>query len=160
MDYLLIVLGALLILLGLLGCILPILPGPPLSFVGLLLSYFTRFGGFSHSLLIWTGIAAFAVTILDFSLPVWTTKKFGGTKRGIWGATLGLVLGIFVLPPIGIIIGPFLGAFVGELTGGETQGKALRSATGSFVGFLLGTGLKFAVSGTITYYFVVESFVR
>jgi hypothetical protein len=160
MDYLLTVLGALLVLFGLLGCILPILPGPPLSFAGLLLSYFSRFGNFSHSLLIWTGLAALLVTVLDYLLPIWTTKKLGGTKRGIWGATLGLVLGFFILPPLGVVVGPFFGAFIGELSGGEPKSKALRSALGSFIGFLLGTGLKLAVSGTITYYFVVELFVR
>jgi uncharacterized protein YqgC (DUF456 family) len=110
MDYLLTVLGALLVLFGLLGCILPILPGPPLSFAGLLLSYFSRFGNFSHSLLIWTGLAALLVTVLDYLLPIWTTKKLGGTKRGIWGATLGLVLGFFILPPLGVVVGPFFGA--------------------------------------------------
>ncbi|MHC1704145.1 MAG: DUF456 domain-containing protein [Tenuifilaceae bacterium] len=160
MDYFLLVVASILIITGLIGCILPILPGPPLSFGGLLLLYFTRFGHFDSSILIWTGIFSLIVTILDLVLPVWTTKKLGGTKRGVWGATIGLIIGIFILPPIGIIAGPFFGALIGEMTSKEKSGKALQSAIGSFLGFLLGTGLKLTVSGVITYYFVVESFLR
>ena len=106
------------------------------------------------------GIAAAVVTVLDYVFPVWATKKFGGSKRGVWGATIGLVVGIFFFPPIGIIVGPFVGAFIGEYTSPENKSNALKSAIGSFIGFLLGTGLKFAVSGVITYYFVVELFIR
>ncbi len=160
MDYFLLIVASVLIITGLIGCILPILPGPPLSFAGLLLLYFTKFGQFDSSILIWTGIFALVVTILDLVLPIWTTKKLGGTKRGVWGATIGLILGTFIFPPIGIIAGPFFGALIGEMTSNEKNGKALQSAIGSFLGFLLGTGLKLTVSGVITYYFVVESFLR
>lgn len=161
-DYFLITLGIVLIILGLLGCILPILPGPPLSWGGLLLSYFTSYGNFSSNLLIWTGVLALLVTIIDYILPIWATKKMGGTNRGVWGATIGLVVGIFLFPPIGIIVGPFVGAFIGEFTNKYSDKKSnpWLSATGSLIGFLLGTGLKFAISGIITYHFVVETFLR
>ena len=160
MDYLLLSLGIILIILGLLGCILPVIPGPPLSFAGILLGHFTRWGQIKTEWLVLMVIAAAVATALDYILPIWATKKFGGSKRGVWGATIGLVVGIFFFPPIGIIIGPFLGAFLGEFTSTENKNNALKSAIGSFIGFLLGTGLKFAVSGVITYYFITELFIR
>jgi uncharacterized protein YqgC (DUF456 family) len=148
------------IILGILGCILPVLPGPPLSFLAILILHFTRWGDIETNLLIIFALAAIAATVFDYILPVWATKKFGGSKRGVWGATIGLVVGIFFFPPIGIIIGPFVGAFIGELSAKNTNQAALKSALGSFIGFLLGTGLKFAVSGVITYQFVVELFIK
>ncbi|MDY0254793.1 MAG: DUF456 domain-containing protein [Tenuifilaceae bacterium] len=160
MDYLLIVIAAILIVLGLLGCILPVIPGPPLSFGGLLLLHFTQWGPIHSDILVWLGIAAAVATVLDYIFPVWTTKRFGGSKRGVWGSTIGLVVGLFFFPPFGIIIGPFVGAFVGEVTANQNQRSALKSALGSFVGFLLGTGLKFAVSGVTSYYFIMELFLR
>lgn len=160
MDILLIIIASILIILGIAGCIVPVLPGPPLSYVGLLILHFTKWGNIQLNLLLWLGIIAGIVTILDYILPVWATRRFGGTKRGVWGATLGLFAGLFLLPPYGIIVGPFLGAFLGELSARQEHQKALRSALGSFAGFVLGTGLKFAVSGVITYYFFVELFVK
>ncbi|MDX9771772.1 MAG: DUF456 domain-containing protein [Tenuifilaceae bacterium] len=160
MDYILIIVAAILIVLGLLGCILPVIPGPPLSFGGLLILHFTRWGAINSDLLLWLGIAAAVATALDYVFPIWATKRFGGSKRGVWGSTIGLVVGLFLFPPFGIIIGPFVGAFIGEVTANQNQRSALKSAFGSFVGFLLGTGLKFAVSGVTTYYFVKELFLR
>ncbi len=159
MDYLLIGLAFPLIILGILGCILPVIPGPPLSFVGILLLHFTRWGNINSELLVWLGIAAAVATVLDYVFPIWATKKLGGSKRGVWGSTIGLIIGLFFFPPLGIIIGPFVGAFIGEVTSNQDQRTALKSAFGSFVGFLLGTGLKFAVSGVTTYYFFKELFV-
>jgi uncharacterized protein len=160
MDYLLIIVAGLLIVLGLLGCILPVIPGPPLSFGGLLILHFTRWGFIESNILLWLGIAAAVATVLDYILPIWATKKFGGSKRGVWGSTIGLIVGLFFFPPFGIIAGPFIGAFIGEVTARQNQSSALRSALGSFIGFLLGTGLKFAVSGLTTYYFINELFIR
>jgi uncharacterized protein YqgC (DUF456 family) len=160
MDYVLIAIASILIILGILGCILPVIPGPPLSFGGILILHYTRWGDIEENLLIWLALAAGVATILDYILPVWATKKFGGTKRGVWGATIGLIAGLFFFPPIGIIIGPFLGAFLGEMSSKRKHDKALRSALGSFIGFLLGAGLKFAVSGVITYYYIMELAVR
>lgn len=158
MDYFLIIIAVLLILFGLLGCILPVIPGPPLSFVGLLLVHFTHWGPVDSNILIWLGIGAAVATVLDYIFPIWATKRFGGSKRGIWGSTIGLIIGLFLFPPFGIIIGPFAGAFIGEITANQDQRTAFKSAIGSFVGFLLGTGLKFAISGLTTYYFFKELF--
>ena len=94
---------------------------------------------------------------MDYVLPIWTTRKFGGSKRGVWGATIGLLVGLF-FGPWGIIIGPFLGAFIGEMTANNDHNKAFRSAVGSFVGFLVGVGAKFAACGIMFFYFIKEIF--
>lgn len=159
MDYFIVIIAGLLIIIGLVGCIVPVLPGPPLSWVGLILLKLSVFGAdISSDVIISTAVFAALVTLLDYLLPIWTTKKFGGSKRGVWGATIGLLIGMFLFPPIGIIVGPFAGAYIGEATGIDKSINPWKSALGSFVGFLLGTGIKFAVSGYITYIFIVEVF--
>ena len=157
MDFVLITIAGILVLTGIVGCIVPAIPGPPLSYAGIIILHFTRWGGLTPKLLIWLGIVTIAVTIMDYILPIWATRKFGGSKRGVWGSIIGLVVGLF-FAPWGIIIGPFLGAFIGEMTSNNDTSKALRSAAGSFIGFLLGTGAKFAVCGVILYYFIIELF--
>jgi len=156
MDYVLIGLGVVFIISGILGCVLPIIPGPPLSYVGLLLLHLSeRYQFTSKFLIIWAVITA-VVYALDYIIPVWGTKKFGGSKRGVWGSIIGLVIGLFLFPPFGIIIGPFVGAVIGELTAGKDQSAALKSGLGSFIGFLTGTLLKLITSGMMTWYFFKE----
>ena len=157
MDIFLITLSITLLLSGIIGCIVPILPGPSLSFIGLLLFHFTRWGGLSVNILIWLGVVTAIITVIDYVLPIWTTKKFGGTKRGVLGAALGLIVGLF-FAPLGIIIGPFLGAFIGEMTANNNSDQAFRSAIGSFVGLLFGTVAKLTVSFVMVYYFVKTLF--
>ncbi len=156
MDILLIILGSTLILVGIVGCFLPVVPGPPLSWMGILFLYFTENTSISNSFLWWWLVIAILVSVLDYFIPVWGTKKFGGTKMGVRGSMIGLIIGIF-FPPIGIIVGPFLGALVAELIhDAHDTSKALKSAFGSFVGFILSTGLKLGVSLTLTWYFVLD----
>ena len=160
MDYFLLFLCIILIVSGIIGCFLPVLPGPPLSFGALLILQATHFGNATHKLLWILGGLAVLVTVLDYVIPVWGTKKWGGSKAGVTGATIGLIIGLF-LGPIGIIAGPFLGAVVGELTIGKTSHQALKSGIGSLIGFLLGTALKFALSLSITVIFfkqVIQNF--
>jgi uncharacterized protein len=154
MDYFLLVLAILLIITGLLGCVLPVLPGPPFSFLGLLLIHFTRFADFSISFLVIAAVIAIIVTILDYIVPIWGTKKFGGTKAGMWGATIGLIIGMVFLGPLGMIFGPLFGAIIGELTQGAKSNVAIKAGLGSFLGFLLGVGLKLAASIYMTYHFI------
>lgn len=157
-DYILVATGIIFIIVGLIGCILPIIPGPPLSFIGLLFLHFTGFRDFTSNFLLLMGIVAIVVTIIDYIVPIWGTKKFGGSKAGVWGATLGLIVGIFFFPPIGIIIGPLAGAVIAEMTRGKEFNKSFRAGLGSLVGFLLGTGIKLMASGIMTYYFFKELF--
>jgi uncharacterized protein len=152
-DYVLLILGIITMILGIIGCLVPVLPGPPLSFLGLLLLHFSKFGHFSSTTLILFGSLAVIVSVLDYLVPVWGTKKFGGTKYGTRGATVGLVIGIF-LGPVGIIAGPLIGAFVGEMLFKDDVNYALKAGFGSLVGFLTGIGLKLAASLYMTFYFV------
>ena len=154
-DYLLLISGILLMILGIIGCLVPVLPGPPLSFIGLILLHLSRFGQFQASTLIILGVIAVVVTILDYIVPIWGTKKFGGSKYGTRGATVGLIIGLF-LGPAGIIIGPFMGAFAGEMIFKDDIRYALKAGFGSLLGFLTGIGLKLAASFIMTFYFVKE----
>jgi uncharacterized protein YqgC (DUF456 family) len=144
---------------GILGGVLPVLPGPPLSYIGLLLLHFTERYHFSERFLIIWAVITVLVYALDYVIPVWGTKRYGGSKRGVWGSIIGLIVGLFFFPPFGIIIGPFIGAVLGELSSGKDSGSALRSGFGSFVGFLAGTLLKLITSGLMTWYFGKELFL-
>ncbi|MBI9035032.1 MAG: DUF456 domain-containing protein [Bacteroidales bacterium] len=158
MDWLWISIGAILMVVGLIGCILPIIPGPPISFFGLLMMQLTEKYGFSSKFILIWALVATAVTVLDYVVPVWGTKKYGGSKKGVWGSMIGLFLGLLFFPPLGIIIGPFMGAFVGELMAGKQSSDALRSGFGSFLGFLAGTLLKIIASGWMFWAFFAQLF--
>ena len=155
MDYFLLILAILMMLIGLAGCILPIIPGPPISWIGLLLIEFSRFGNFSSRYLLITALIAIAVTALDYLIPIWSTKKFGGSKAGMWGATIGMIVGI-IFSPIGMILGAFAGAVVGEAIEGKDSTSAFKSGFGTFIGFMLGIGLKLITSIIFTFHFVKE----
>jgi hypothetical protein len=150
MDILLSILAIACLLIGLIGSLLP-LPGPPLSFLGMLFLQATSFVDFSSQLLWTLGIATVAVTVLDYFVPIWGLKKFGGSKAGIWGSTIGLLIGMF-MGPLGIFIGAFAGGLVGELAAGKDSAQATKAAFGSFVGFLFGTGLKMALCVVMIWY--------
>ncbi|MBE0677934.1 MAG: DUF456 domain-containing protein [Bacteroidales bacterium] len=153
MDYFLLALAIVLMIVGIAGCLLPVLPGPPLSYLGLVVLHFTRFADISKNLFIILAIVAVVVTIIDYVVPIWGTRRFGGSKYGMRGATVGLIIGLF-LGPWGIIIGPFIGAVVGELIFKDDIKYALKAGFGSLLGFLTGVGLKLAASLLITFYFV------
>ncbi|MFO7864573.1 MAG: DUF456 domain-containing protein [Salinivirgaceae bacterium] len=157
-EVLLFSLAGILLLVGLIGCILPIIPGPPISFIGILVLEATEKVDFSSNFLLTMFVLAAVVTALDYIIPVWGTKRFGGTRAGVIGSTLGLILGLVFFPPLGIIIGPFVGAVIGEMVQKDDLSKALRSGIGSFIGFLLGTGLKLVVSSIMIYYYFKEVF--
>ena len=140
MDILLVFFGVLFMVLGIIGSFIPILPGPLTSWVGLLLIHLTEAIPFHHALIGITLIVAILINVLDYIIPVLGTKKFGGSKYGIYGTTIGLIVGLIYLGPFGIIIGPFVGALVGELIYDQRDSKkAIKSAFGSFLGFLFST---------------------
>lgn len=148
---------------GLIGSIVPGIPGPPVSWVGLLLAYFC--GGLNGSgnpmsltfLLVWLAIVI-VVTVLDYVLPAWFTRVTGGHKAAAVGAIVGLFAGLFI-PPVGMIAGSIIGAFLAELFV-EDRGvwDSFKASMGAFLGFIFTTGMKFIVSGVIAYYIFVYSF--
>lgn len=142
MDILLVSIGFILMLVGILGSVLPVLPGVPISWLGLLMIYLAPSVDFEWGFLTITFIIAALLYVLDYIIPAIGTKKFGGSRYGMIGATLGLFIGIIAPIPFGIIIGSFAGAFVGELLNVKTRHNALRAAFGSFVGFLASTFMK------------------
>ncbi len=147
MDTFLILLGFILMIVGIIGSFLPILPGPITSWFGLLALHLTDRIPMNKTLLIITLIIAIVIFSLDYIIPAIGTKKFGGSKYGVIGTTVGLLLGLLFFPPFGIIIGPFLGALVGELIYNRTDGKrAVKAAFGSLLGFLTSTFIKFIVA--------------
>jgi hypothetical protein len=154
MDTFLIISGIILLLAGIAGCIFPFLPGPPLAYGSLILLQISKYEPFTEKFLIIWALVTTAVVIADYYIPIWGTKKFGGTKGGVWGATIGLVVGIFFFPPLGLIIGPFIGAFAGEIINNQDSNKAFRSAIGSFVGFVAGTLMKLGITIVMGYYFI------
>lgn len=156
MDVTIVVLGAILIVLGIVGCFLPVLPGPPLGFAGILLLHFTPMAHFSTAFLVILGAVVLVVSLLDYLVPVFGAKKFGGSRMGIIGCVVGLVLGIFFFPPIGIIVGPFVGAIAGELINGDDFNQALKSGFGSFLGYVFGTGVKLAVCLVMAYFYLIR----
>lgn len=146
--------------LGIIGSVVPALPGPPLSWIGLLFMYI--WGGTngagdpmsSKFLLVWLGVTIL-VTVLDYVVPAWFTKVTGGSKYAGWGAIIGLFVGMLI-PPVGIILGAVLGAFLAELLiAGKGAVASIKSAAGAFVGFLFGTGIKLIASGLMMYYIIV-----
>lgn len=148
MDILLTILGFVFMLVGILGSFLPVLPGPPLSWVGLLLLYLTTAVENNWWVLGITLVIALGIVALDYIIPAMGTKKFGGSKKGVIGTTIGLVVAIFfpIFGVFGIIIWPFIGAFIGELLNKADHKTAAKAAFGSFLGFLTGTFIKFLVS--------------
>lgn len=153
MDTFLILTGIVLLLSGIAGCIVPFLPGPPLAYGSLILLQVSSYKPYSEKFLVIWALVTIAVVIADYYIPIWGTKKFGGTKGGVWGATIGLIIGMFFFPPIGLIAGPFIGAFAGEMLNNQDSSKAFRSAIGSFIGFIAGTLMKLGISIVMGYYF-------
>lgn len=144
MDILFVVIGFFLMLLGILGSILPVIPGTPISWAGLIVLFLAPSLEFDWTFITITGIVAIFIYVMDYIIPAMGTKKFGGSRAGAWGTTIGLIVGIIAPIPLGILIGPFLGALIGELIFNETEGpKAFKAALGSFIGFLASTFMKF-----------------
>lgn len=142
MEYVLLILGLVLILFGIIGSLLPALPGPPVSWVGLLLIYLIPAIKINYWILGLTLILTIVIAVLDYVLPSKGTKHFGGTKYGVCGTNIGLIIGLF-FPPFGFVIGPFLGAFAGELIYNSKDAKgAFKAAVGSFLGLLASSFMK------------------
>ena len=146
MDILLLVIAFILMLIGIIGCIVPGLPGTPIAYAGLWIAQLTERVDFSWQFLLIWGIITVVISVLDYIVPAWGTKRYGGTKWGVWGSTIGVFVGLFA-GPWGVILGPLVGAVIGELLGGKAAQEALRAGWGSFIGILFGTIIKLIACG-------------
>lgn len=163
MMYVLIVAAILLSLIGIVGAVVPGIAGTPFSFLALLAMSFVDGIDYSARFLLIMGLIGAVVFAVDYVVPIWGTKKLGGTKAGVRGSTIGLFLGLFItfVFPIGfiaVLLGPFIGAYIGEKSAGTADHLAWKSALGSFVGFLLGTGIKI-VYACVCIYFIVRDLI-
>jgi len=151
----LIVIGFIFLIIGIVGCILPGMAGPPFSFLALiLLSIAKKWEAFSAQfLLIMAGITL-VVMALDYVMPAAGARKFGSSRAGFWGAMIGMIVGLIYAPPLGMIIGAFLGAFAAEYIAGKPGFEALRAGWGVFLGVMVATILKLVASGVMTFYFI------
>ena len=149
MDILLLIIAFLFMLIGIIGCIVPGLPGTPIAYVGMWIAQATERVDFTwQTLLIW-GIVTIVVSVLDYVIPAWGTKRYGGTRWGVWGSTIGVFVGLF-FGAAGVILGPLVGAIIGELMSGQEFSKALKAGWGSFVGIFFGTIIKLICCGMMT----------
>jgi uncharacterized protein YqgC (DUF456 family) len=151
-----IVIGSILMLLGLAGSVLPVLPGPPLSFIGIfLLALLKHFSPpLTPTLVIILAIITILVIAMDYVIPLLGAKRYGASKWGVWGSVLGMAVGIF-WSPFAMLLGAFVGAVVVEWLVGKKNGEALRAGWGVVMGTLFATILRLGVSGMMTYFFVL-----
>jgi len=156
-EFAILIVGLLLNGLGILGCIIPAIPGPLFSWSSLLLFYFLPDNEVSTTVLIILVILMLIVTALDYVVPVLGAKKFGSSHQGIIGGMIGIVVGLFFFPPIGIILGPLVGTIIGDLIAGGTFVKALNSGVGSLLGFIVGTSIKLAFSISVLILFTIKA---
>lgn len=149
MDIFLLIIAFLFMLIGIIGCIVPGLPGTPIAYAGMWIAQATERVDFTwQTLLIW-GIVTIVVSVLDYVIPAWGTKRYGGTRWGVWGSTIGVFVGLF-FGAAGVILGPLVGAIIGELMSGQEFSKALKAGWGSFVGIFFGTIIKLISCGMMT----------
>lgn len=154
MELFLIVLSGICLLMAFVGSIVPVLPGLPFAYVGMLLLQATDKVQFP-AVLLWSWLAIVVVAqVLDYFIPAWTARLFGGSSWGSRGCIAGGLIGAIFFPPWGIVIGPFLGAFAGELIEGRNAGQALTSGFGAFLGFITGTLFKLALCVYFSYYYI------
>jgi len=146
MDLLLIIIGGILMIVGLFGSFLPVLPGVPVSWIGLLVLYLAPSIPMNYWLLGITLVIAILIYALNLIIPAMGTKRFGGSKAGMIGATIGLVVGLIAPIPFGVLIGPFIGAFLGEIINKSNSKSALKAAFGSFIGFLASSFMEFIIA--------------
>jgi uncharacterized protein YqgC (DUF456 family) len=153
-ETLLIILGLLIAVVGLMGCIIPAIPGPPLNFLSLLILELAVDDAFpAEFYFLWGGITI-AVTVLDYVLPIMGAKVYKASSFGIWGSIIGMLIGILFFPPFGMILGLFIGAVLGELIAGKEEGEALKIGSVTFFASMLMIFIKLAVSGVMTFYFI------
>jgi len=159
MEFILILSGIICIIIGIIGCIFPAIPGPPISYAALILLQFAKEEPvFSKSFLVRFAILTIVVSLGDYFLPLLGAKKYGTSKYGIWGAILGMMAGIIFFPPLGMILGIFIGAIVGELIAGKENSMALKAGLATFIGSISAVFIKLSFSVVMAFYFFVYLF--
>ena len=158
MDIAIAILGAICILVGLIGTFIPMLPGTPISYIGLLLLLLVPGCTLTWKFFVVWGVIVAIVQVLNYFIPIWGVNRFGGTKYGNWGSVVGVIAGL-VFPPIGIFLGPFLGAVAGELLGGMNLQDSIKAGFGSFVGTFVGMVLGIIVAVVLAFYYFKEVFL-
>lgn len=141
------VLAAVLAAVGVVGCVVPVLPGPLAVWAGVLCLQATPMAP-GWGAVAATGLVAVVATVLDTVIPGWGAKQFKCSKWGVWGSVLGALAGVAFFP-WGLLAGPFLGAMAGELVAGRRPGAAALSGIGALLGFLCGVLLKLAACALI-----------
>ena len=153
MDIIFLITGLLLCLIGIVGSFLPIIPGPVTSWLGILLLNLTSAVEFNLNFVLITFTVAVSVGILDYIIPILGVKKLGGSRSGQIGTTVGLIVALVILGPIGIIVGPFLGALLGEMSTNKSFQNSLKPAFGSFIGVIAGSVIKFLISLSFLFFY-------
>ena len=157
MDIFLLLLGFLLVCLGIIGSFLPVLPGPLTGWFGLLLLHTTEIVPMDWTFLGITLALAIIIFILDYFIPAMGTKRFGGTKYGVYGTTIGLIIGLLSPIPFGMLLGAFFGAFIGELIyDSKDTNRALKASFGAFLGFLASATIKFSIASVYFIFFIIQ----
>ena len=157
MNSFLLILSVILIITGLIGSFIPIIPGPITSWFGLFtLSQIQNFPN-NNTLLITTFVIGITIFILDYFIPIIGSKYFGGSKYGIIGVSIGMLIGLISPVPFGIIIGAFSGALIGEVLAGKQLSQGIKPAMGSLIGIITSSLIKFftAVSFLVIYIILV-----
>ena len=153
MDIFLIILAGIFIVISIIGSIVPGLPGPPIGMIGVILLHITDKVDISLTTLIVCAVLTILVSILDYYLPIYSTKKFGGSKYAVRGSRIGMVVG-FLFTPIGVILGTFLGAVIGELLNGSDMVNSLKIGSVTFLGTILGLGIKLMLCCSFVFIYV------
>ena len=152
MEIIIDIVAVMILILGIIGCFVPAIPGPPLAYGALWLQQIGPERPFSLKFLLIVGLVVLVVSILDYAIPAFGAKKWGGSKYGMIGAFIGVFVGLFVFPPFGFLVFPLVGAFLGEFWNGAKSDQAIKAAFGTLVGLLFGTLIKFSVTVVIAYY--------
>jgi len=155
MDNFLIVLAGIFLIAGLIGCTISKVPGILLSYLGIMILNYSTISEFSVHFFIRWGVVVIAVQGLDYFIPDWGNRKFGGSNKGVWGSMIGMLLGIY-FGRWGIVAGAIVGAFIGELFAGKETNTAIHHAIGSFIFFILGTISQLIVAGILIFYYIED----
>lgn len=158
-DALIWTLAAMLVVAGVVGLVLPALPGPLLLFAGLWVAAWAEgFAFVGAKTLIAVGALAALASLADFVAGAYGARRYGASPRSIVGAALGAVVGVFFGVP-GLLLGPFIGALIGQLSTRADLGAAGRAGWGATIGLVLGTAAKVALGFTMLGLFLAVRFL-